>query len=91
MPRVKIPAPYQGPTQGEGRVEVTATTVRGCIAAVEVRYPGFGPQVFDGAGGLHKFVKLFLNGDELARTAEALETVVADADEVEILAAIGGG
>lgn len=89
MPRVRIPPPYQGPTKGESLVEVAGSTVGACIQAVGERYPGFGEQVFDAGGRVHKFVTLFVNGDEVERTA--LDTAVADGDEVEILAAIAGG
>jgi sulfur carrier protein ThiS len=89
LPSVKIPPPYQGPTQGTERVEVEGSTVRECIAAVGLRFPGFAEQVFDAKGEVHRFVKLFVNGDEIARSAA--DTPVRDGDEVEILAAIAGG
>jgi hypothetical protein len=34
MPRVKIPPPYQGPTQGQDTIDVSGSTVRECIEAV---------------------------------------------------------
>ena len=89
MPQVKIPPPYQGPTQGEALVSVEGATVRACLGAVGERFPGFGAQVFDASGRVHKFVTLFVNGDEIDRTA--LDTAVSPSDEVEILAAIAGG
>ena len=90
MPIVKIPPPYQGPTAGEGTVEVEGETVRECLEAVESRFPGFAAQVVDGDGRVHRFVNLFVNGDELDR-AKALDAPVQETDEVEILAAIAGG
>ena len=42
-----------------------------------------------GAGRVHRFVSLFVNGDEIGR--EALDRPLSDADRVEILAAIAGG
>jgi molybdopterin converting factor small subunit len=89
MPKVKIPPPYQGPTRGMARVEVVGTTVRECIEAVGARFPGFAEQVFDAGGAVHRFVKLFVNGDEIDRAAA--DTPVGEGDEVEILAAIAGG
>ena len=90
MPLVIVPAPYQGPTGGRGEIEVAGRTVRECIEAVARAHPGFREQVFDGRGRVHRFVTLFLNGDELPREA-AVETPVAEQDRVEILAAIAGG
>ncbi len=89
MPHVKIPPPYQGPTLGRGLVEVTGSTVRECIEAVGNQFPGFSEQIFDGAGAVHRFVTLFINGDEIDRGE--VDKPVAETDEVEILAAIAGG
>lgn len=89
MPRVKIPPPYQGPTLGRGLIEVAGTTVRECIEAVGEEHPGFCEQIFDEHGAVHRFVTLFINGDEIERSA--VDGAVAASDEVEILAAIAGG
>lgn len=89
MPQVKIPPPYQGPTQGRDRVEVSGATVRECIQAVGRRFPGFSDQVFDEQGRIHRFVTLFVNGDEIDRAQ--IDRSLEEGDEVEILAAIAGG
>ena len=89
MPIVTIPPPYQGPTQGVSSVQVDGATVEACIRAVGDLYPGFIDQVLDARGAVHRFVKLFVNGDEIDRAA--LETPVTESDEVEILAAVAGG
>ena len=89
MPRVAIPAPYRGPTSGEAVVEVDGENVGTCLRQVVDRYPGLGELVFDADGAVLRFVKLFVNGDLIERTA--LDTPVSGDDEVEILAAIAGG
>jgi molybdopterin converting factor small subunit len=89
MPQVVIPPPYRGPTLGQERIDVAGATVGECLEAAGKRFAGFRELIFDPAGRVHKFVKLFVNGDEIARTA--LDTPVASADEIEILAAIAGG
>jgi sulfur carrier protein ThiS len=89
MPQVLIPPPYRGPTGGVERVDVDGTTVAECIRAVDARFPGFSAQVFDARGGVHRFVKLFVNGDEIDR--RAVDTTLAEGDRLEILAAIAGG
>ena len=86
MPTVLIPPPYRGPTGGLERIEVSAKSVRACIEAVEAAHPGFAAQVFGAGGEPHKFVKLFVNGDQSPPEAQ-----VAEGDEVEVLAAIAGG
>jgi len=89
MPQVEIPPPYRGPTAGEARIDVEGATIGECLKAVGDRYVGFAEQIFDTTGRVHRFVSLFVNGDEIDRNA--LDTPVADGDEVRILAAIGGG
>ena len=89
MPRVVVPPPYRGPTGGREEIDVEGASVRECLHAVERRFPGFGPQVLDAGGRLHRFVSLFVNGEELDRAA--LDAAVAPGDRLEILAAIGGG
>ena len=89
MPHVVVPPPYRGPTLGQERIDVAGATVGECLEAVGKRFAGFHELIFDGSGRVHKFVKLFVNGDEIERTA--LDKPVGAADEVEILAAIAGG
>jgi molybdopterin converting factor small subunit len=89
MPQLKVPPPYQGPTQGNARVEVDGATVGACLEDASKRYAGLRELILDGAGSVHKFVTLFVNGEEIDRAA--LDTPVRASDEVEILAAIAGG
>lgn len=89
MPTVKVPPPYQGPTQGRAEIEVEGGTVRACIEAVGKAHPGFSEQIFDARGDVHRFVTLFINGDEIPRSE--VDHPVSESDEVEILAAIAGG
>jgi molybdopterin synthase sulfur carrier subunit len=89
VPEVEVPSRYRVPTKGESRIQVDGRTVRECIEAVEVRYPGFQELIFDGKGQLRRFVRLFVNGQELAE--DGLDTPVSGDDRVAILAAIAGG
>jgi len=90
MPRLIVPPPYRGPTGGLDRIEVEGSTVKECLEAVGRRFPGFAEQVVDVDGHVHRFVNVFLNGDEIDRK-EALDQVVSDGDDIEIIAAIAGG
>jgi len=89
MPTVLIPTAYRGPTAGVSEVEVAAGSARACLEAVAAQYPGFGDLVFDKAGALHRFVKLFLN--EVQLESDPLDQAVAEGDRLEVLAAIAGG
>ncbi|MBM4337121.1 MAG: MoaD/ThiS family protein [Deltaproteobacteria bacterium] len=89
MPRVLIPPPYRGPTLGEAELVVECETVRGAILAVEQKYPGFGQLVLDAQGKLHRFAKLFVNGEAVG--SGQLDRPIGAGDELEIVAAIAGG
>ena len=90
MPQVLIPAPYRGPTKGLAEVEVPSGNVLACIEAVEAAHPGILPLVIDAQGEVQRFVKLFLNKEQIDGP-EALGLEVTEADELEILAAVAGG
>ena len=90
MPKVLIPPPYRGPTQGTGEVDVDGATALDCLEAVERKYPGFLAQGLDEDGNVHRYVKLFRNGDLLDREA-SLAQALDPGDELEVLAAIAGG
>ena len=89
MPSISIPPPYRGPTQGKAELSVEGATVRECIEAVEALYPGFRAQLLDAKGGLHRFVRLFLNGRPLDESP--LDAAVRPDDQLAVLAAIAGG
>lgn len=89
MPVVIVPPPYQGPTQGVGRVELAAKSVRGAMAVMEDRYPGFWEQVFAADGEVHRFVKIFSDGEPVE--GKALDENVRSSAEIEVVAAIAGG
>jgi len=87
MPKVNISPPLRGPTQGEAIIEVAGGSVGACIDAVEERHPGFRSHVLGPDGAPHGFLKIFLNGEPISR----LDDAVGEGDEIEVLAAVGGG
>ena len=89
MPQVKIPPPYRGPTGGRAIVHVDGPTVGDCLAALAESHPGLGELLQEPGGALHRFVTVFVNGDEVERSA--LDTRVRASDELEILTALAGG
>ncbi len=89
MPTVLIAPPLQGPTKGEARIEVSASTLAEAISAVEAEHRGFRRQIVDEEGKIRKFITLFVNGS-LVSGADLSATVRGN-DEVEILAALAGG
>ncbi|MFQ5512939.1 MAG: MoaD/ThiS family protein [Myxococcota bacterium] len=89
MPKVRIPAPYRGVTKGAAEVAVDGGSVRECLDAVEGAYPGFRELLFEADGSLHRFTKLFHNGEPLA--PDALDEPVAPQDEIAVMSPIAGG
>ena len=89
MPQIEIPRRYRAPTGGRARISVEGDTVRACIEAAEAEYPGFGELVLDRSGELRSFVTLFVNGDELERSA--LDGRVREEDTISVLTAAAGG
>ena len=89
MPQVEVPSRFRVPTRGEAVIEVEGATVRECIRAVEARFPGFEEVIFNSKGEIHRFVKLFVNEEEVPRNAP--DVPVGAADRIQILAAAAGG
>ena len=65
-------------------------SVREVLGDLERRYPGFSSSIVAEDGGLHRFVNVYLNGEDI-RYLGSLETEVSDGDTVSILPAVAGG
>ena len=91
MPIIQIPTIYRGHTRRESSVEVSGSTIGECLLAADTIFPGFRALVVDDSDTVHKFNKLFLNGELLGREPSVLEKPVAPSDEIEVMAAIAGG
>jgi molybdopterin synthase sulfur carrier subunit len=57
---------------------------------LEAKYPGVTKNVLAEDGGLHRFINVYLN-DEDVRYLGSLETQVDEGDTVSILPAVAGG
>ncbi|MEE3325935.1 MAG: molybdopterin synthase sulfur carrier subunit [Myxococcota bacterium] len=86
---VEIPPRYRGVTRGSKQVEVEALSVVGCLEAVEAAYPGFHELVLDQKGQVRRFVRLFLNGDELPR--DDFDQGVGASDILSVVTGAAGG
>lgn len=87
---VKIPTILRVTTGGEAFVGGEGTTLREVLEDLESRYPGLTRNVVTEGGGLHRFVNVYVN-DEDVRYLGALETEVKDGDTISILPAVAGG
>jgi MoaD family protein len=90
---VKVPTilrPHVGGVPAVG-VEVDGgRPLRDVLDDLERRYPGFSSSIVSDDGGLHRFVNVYVNGEDV-RYLGSLETEVNDGDTVSILPAVAGG
>jgi len=92
MATVIIPIVFHGPTRGESSAVVPGDTIASCFDLIEEKFPGLRELIVDPAtGSVHKFVKVTLNGELLARDPATLAQSVSATDEIEVIAAIAGG
>ncbi|MFN3471698.1 MAG: ubiquitin-like small modifier protein 1 [Aquificaceae bacterium] len=90
MITVRVPTPLRRITNGQGEVQVQASTIRELIEKLEEVYPGFKERLLDEQGEVRKFVNLYLN-DEDIRFLKGLDTELKDGDVLSIVPAIAGG
>ncbi len=87
---VRVPTPLRRITNGQGEVQVQASTIREAIERLEEAYPGFKERLVDEQGEVRRFVNLYLN-DEDIRFLKGLDTGLKDGDVLSIVPAIAGG
>jgi sulfur-carrier protein len=88
--RVRLPTILRTHTGGSAVVETGGATLRDVLLDLETRHPGITSSVLTEDGGLHRFVNVYVN-DEDVRYTGSLDTEVADGDTVSILPAVAGG
>ena len=87
---VKLPTILRKFTGNEARVSADGATLAEVLKDLESRYPGVTKNVVADDGGLHRFINVYVN-DEDVRYLGSLETPIADGDTVSILPAVAGG
>ena len=87
---IKLPTILRKFAGNEARVSAEGATLAEVLKDLESRYPGITKTVIAEDGGLHRFINVYVN-DEDVRYLGALETPVADGDTVSILPAVAGG
>ncbi len=65
-------------------------TLSEVLSDLETRFPGITKNVISEDGGLHRFINVYVN-DEDVRYLGSLETEVKEGDTVSILPAVAGG
>ena len=88
--RVQIPAQLRSLTGGKDEVELEAQDVAGLVEALEERHKGLRDRLYDGAGELRSYVRVFVNEEDV-RFLEGKQTALKAGDTVAIVPAIAGG
>jgi len=87
---VRIPTPLRRMTNGEGKVEVTPSSMSALIEQLDAAYPGIKARLVSEDGELHYYVNLYLNGEDI-RFLQGLDTSAKSGDEVSIVPSVAGG
>lgn len=87
---VRIPTQLRTLTGGQGELALDGSTVGQVLKALDAAHPGMGERLFDDAGGLRRFVNVFLD-DEDVRFLSGLETDVRPGQTLSIVPAVAGG
>jgi len=92
--RVRIPTILRPQVGGSSEVGVDvdgrSSSVRELLLDLERRYPGFTGRILTDDGKLHRFVNLYVNGEDV-RYIGSLDAEVREGDTVSILPAVAGG
>ena len=76
---IKIPNVLRAQTDGQASIAVEGTTVGEVFDQLVAQYPGLRANLLDDAGGLHKFVNVYKDDDDI-RYLDGLDTKVGDGD-----------
>ena len=87
---VKIPTILRSYTDGAKSVAGKGDTLAALFDDLDVSHPGLKGRLITDDGGLHRFVNVYVN-DEDVRFTGSLDTTLKDGDSVTILPAVAGG
>jgi molybdopterin converting factor small subunit len=87
---VRLPTLMRPNADNQATVAVDGSTVGEVFSTLTARFPGLAGQLVDESGGLHKFVNVYCNDDDI-RYLDHLDTKVGDGDVISILPAVAGG
>ncbi len=87
---IKLPTVLRAHADGQPTVTAGGATIGEAFADLVARYPALKANLIGVDGGLHKFVNVYVNDDDI-RYLDQLDTKVADGDTISILPAVAGG
>lgn len=90
MVAVYVPTALRRLTGGQAKVAAEGETLAAVLESLERHYPGFRQALVAEDGGLHRFVNVYVNQQEVGDDA-GIATRLAQGDEVAFIPAIAGG
>jgi MoaD family protein len=87
---IKLPNVLRTQADGQATVAIEGATVGEVFQKLVAEYPGLRTNLLDDTGGLHKFVNVYKDDDDI-RYLDGLDTKLADGDVLSILPAVAGG
>lgn len=85
-----VPTPLRKLTNGQSKVQFTATNISELLDTADTQFPGFRDRVLDSNGEIKRFINVFVNGVDV-RTLQGKATPVHDGDQVSVIPAMAGG
>jgi len=90
MAQIRIPTPLRKLTNDTEIVTADAASLGEAIDRLEGEYPGIKERICDEAGGIRRFVNIYVNGEDV-RFLDNLDTKLKPNDDVSIVPAVAGG
>ena len=87
---IKLPTVLRAQADNQATVEVDGATIGEVFNNLIDQYPGLRANLLDDEGGLHKFVNVYKDDDDI-RYLDGLDTKVGNGDVLSILPAVAGG
>ncbi|MEX2660036.1 MAG: MoaD/ThiS family protein [Acidimicrobiales bacterium] len=87
---VRLPTIMRSAAGGMSEVSAEGSTVGEVVEDLIRQFPGTAAQLKAPDGGVHRFVNVYVNDEDIRYTGK-LDTEVADGDAVTILPAVAGG
>ena len=90
MSTVRLPSVLRAHANGERAIDVDGETIGAAVQSLVGRHPALAGQLLTPDGDLHRFVNVYLNGQDV-RYLDGRATAVREDDEVRLLPAMAGG
>jgi len=87
---IRVPTPLRKLTNGQDTAEVEGETLGAGLDSLETQFPGITERIIDASGELHRFVNIYVNGEDV-RFLDGMNTAVSEGDEISIVPAVAGG